>query len=378
MASTLMLLANPYRPDPRVRIEARTLVAAGYRVQVLAWGRDTGKTEMTDEEGIEIIRVGPVCPFRSAWRMVSSLPRYWMAALRASRSLQFDLIHSHDLDTLPLGLCISRLTGKPLIYDGHELYSAMVKDEVGPMYRPLSMLEHLLVKQADSVVTVSETLAGILSRGRGDNARIVRTSPEATPVSAEEIVSIRAKYGIGGFVLGYLGSLEPGRFVEELAEAFAPEDGVTVLIAGSGSLQDRVKDAAKQRSNVVYIGSVSAEEALRLTAASDLVAAMMDHRNPNNVIGTPGKILNSMALAKPVVTNEGLEIARLVESVGCGVVTRYNRDDFRRSVLESMKDPARLKGMGEKGKNHFDKHLSWSKSRDELLAVYRLLLGTDQ
>ncbi len=377
MASTLMLLANPYRPDPRVRIEAKTLTAAGYRVQILAWSRDTGKAETIEEEGVEIIRTGPVCPFRSAGRMVSSLPRYWMAALRASRSMQFDLIHSHDLDTLPLGLCISRLTGKPLIYDGHELYSAMVKDDVGPMYRPLSILERLLVVRADSVVTVSETLADILSRGRSDKARIVRTSPDVTPASAEEIASIRAKYGIGGFVLGYLGSLEPGRFVEELIGAFDPEDGVTVLIAGSGSLQEKVKDAAAHKSNVIYVGSISAEEALRLTAASDLVTAMMDPGNPNNVIGTPGKILNSMALGKPVVTNEGLEIAKLVESAGCGIIVQYNRDDFRQSILKSMKNLAQLKDKGEKGKIHFDKHLSWSKSRDELLAAYRFMLGAD-
>lgn len=42
MASTLMLLANPYRPDPRVRIEAKALADAGHRVTILAWSRDTG------------------------------------------------------------------------------------------------------------------------------------------------------------------------------------------------------------------------------------------------------------------------------------------------------------------------------------------------
>ena len=374
MASTLMLLANPYRPDPRVQLEARALADAGHKVTILAWSRDSGEKGASKDGPVEVVRVGPRCPFRSAAKMLTRLPMYWLAAMRAARGMQFDIVHSHDLDTLPAGLLIGWMSGRPVLYDAHELYAAMVKDDVGPMFRPLRALESLLVRRADAVITVSDTLAQELSKGRGERPRVVMTSPDATPLTGAESRAVRERYGLSGFVLSYLGSLGPGRFVEQLLGAFTPEDGVTVLVAGKGSLEGAV-EGVQGRPHVRYVGSVSTEEALKLTAASDLVTAMMDPANPNNVVGTPGKVLNSMALARPYITTRGLRIAEMTERVGSGLVAGYDRDSFRDAVLKVRKDPKALVEMGRRGRAHFESDLSWTKSRGELLEAYDSLLG---
>ena len=374
MASTLMLLANPYRPDPRVRIEAKALADAGHKVTLLAWSRDTGEPGTDADGAVGISRVGPACPFRSASRMLTRLPRYWLAALKASRAMTFDIVHSHDLDTLPAGLLIGRLRRKPVLYDAHELYAAMVKDDVGAMSGPLQRLESFLVRRADAVITVSDTLADELSKGRGQRARVVMTSPDASPLSEAEVRAVREERGLSGFVVSYLGSLEPGRFVEQLLDAFSPEDGVTVLVAGKGSLEEKVRQASG-KGHVRYLGSVSTDEALRLTAASDIVTAMMDPSNPNNVVGTPGKILNSMALARPYVTTQGLRIAELTERKGMGIVTSYDQGAFREAVLKARRDPRGLLEMGLRGREHFASDMSWSKSKGELLEAYDSLVG---
>jgi len=374
MASTLMLLANPYRPDPRVRTEAKALADAGLRVTVLAWSRDTGLPGEAADGAVRVVRVGPQCPFRSASSMLARLPRYWIGALSSARKMDFDIVHSHDLDTLPAGLLIGRLRGKPVLYDAHELYAAMVKDDVGAMFRPLRRLEACLVRMADGVVTVSEALAEELSRGRRDRARIVMTSPDAAPLGETEIRAVRDRYGLTGFVVSYLGSLEPGRFVEQLMDAFSPDDGVTVLVAGKGSLEGMVRKVSAS-GRVKYIGAVTTDEALRLTAASDLVTAMMDPSNPNNVVGTPGKILNSMALARPYITTRGLRIADLTEAKGSGLVTTYDLEAFRETVLRAKRDPEGLAEMGRRGREHFASDMSWPKSERELLEAYGSLLG---
>ncbi len=374
MASTLMLLANPYRPDPRVRIEAKALADAGHKVTILAWSRDTGMAGTDSDGAVAITRVGPACPFRSAAKMLARLPMYWFAALKKSRDMDFDVVHSHDLDTLPAGLLIGRLRSRPVLYDAHELYAAMVKDDVGAMFRPLQMLESCLVRRADAVITVSDTLADNLSKGRRERARVVMTSPDASPMSEADVNAVRDRYGLSGFVVSYLGSLEPGRFVEQLLEAFSPEDGVTVLVAGKGSLEEKVRQASGG-GHVRYLGAVPADEALRLTAASDIVTAMMDPSNPNNVVGTPGKILNSMALARPYVTTKGLRIAELTQSKGTGLVTEYDRSAFREAVLRAKRDPKELLEMGRRGRELFTSDMSWDKSRRELLEAYDSLLG---
>lgn len=369
-----MLLANPYRPDPRVQIEAQALAGAGHDVTVLAWSRDDGRAGSLKDGKVRVVRMGPMCPFRSFSRMMLGLPRFWLSAMKASRSTSFDIVHCHDLDTLPAGLLIGRMRGKPVLYDAHELYAAMVEEDVGPLAAPLQALESCLARRADAVITVNETLAREISGWGVERPRIVTTSPDISPLPEDEVARVREQYGLDGFVLAYLGSLEPERFVGELLDAFTPEDGVTVLVAGKGSLEGRVKEQVA-KGHVKYVGSVPTDEALRLTAASDLVTAMVDPSIQHNIIGMPGKILNAMALRRPYITARGLEVAARTEGAGSGIVCEYDRDAFREAVLSAKEDPAGLLEMGRRGREHFDAHLSWARSMKELQEAYARLLG---
>ena len=371
MPSTLMLLSNPHRPDPRVLLEARALMGAGYEVNLIAWDREASRAPEADEDGIHVLRLGPRCPSRSARRILGRLPRFWMRALRASRTVRFDVVHAHDFDTLPLGMTISRLSGRPLIYDAHELYAKMVENEVGPVYTLVWLWEKRCARMAEEVITVSDALAAELSVGRTEKARVVATSQDPSVVKGADVQKIKDKYGLKGFVVSYLGSLEPGRFIEEFMSSFKPEDKVTLLIGGSGTLEPQVVKEAQRNPALKFIGTVDADEALRLTWASDLVLAMMDSSNPNNVVGTPGKIINAMAVGRPMVTTRGLDIAKRVEGAGCGIVIPYSRPAFIEAVLKAATDPKALADMGRKGLELYQKDYSWNKARDALLTAYR-------
>ena len=371
MPSTLMLLSNPHRPDPRVLLEARALMGAGYEVNLIAWDREASRAPEADEDGIHVLRLGPRCPSRSARRILGRLPRFWMRALRASRTVRFDVVHAHDFDTLPLGMTISRLSGRPLIYDAHELYAKMVENEVGPVSTLVWLWEKRCARMAEEVITVSDALAAELSVGRTEKARVVATSQDPSVVKGADVQKIKDKYGLKGFVVSYLGSLEPGRFIEEFMSSFKPEDKVTLLIGGSGTLEPQVVKEAQRNPALKFIGTVDADEALRLTWASDLVLAMMDSSNPNNVVGTPGKIINAMAVGRPMVTTRGLDIAKRVEGAGCGIVIPYSRPAFIEAVLKAAADPKALADMGRKGLELYQKDYSWNKARDALLTAYR-------
>jgi glycosyltransferase involved in cell wall biosynthesis len=371
MPSTLMLLSNPHRPDPRVLLEARALKAAGYEVNLIAWDREASRAPEADEDGIHVLRLGPRCPPRSARRILGRLPRFWMRALRASRTLRFDVVHAHDFDTLPLGMTISRLSGRPLVYDAHELYAKMVESEVGPVSKLIWAWERRCARRAEEVITVSDALAAELSVGRNEKARVVATSQDPSVVKGTDVQKIKEKYGLKGFVVSYLGSLEPGRFIEEFISSFKPEDKVTMLIGGNGTLEPQVVRESQRNSALKFIGTVDADEALRLTWASDLVLAMMDSSNPNNVVGTPGKIINAMAVGRPMVTTRGLDIAKRVEETGCGIVISYSKPVFIEAVLKAAANPKALADMGRKGLELYQKDYSWNKARDSLLTAYK-------
>jgi len=374
MPSTLMLLSNPHRPDPRVLLEARALRSAGYGVHLIAWDREASRAPEEDEDGIHVIRLGPKCPSRSAGRILTRLPRFWMRALRASKGLRFEVVHAHDFDTLPLGMAISKLSGKPLLYDAHELYAKMIENEVGPLSRIIWMWERRCARRADAVITVSNALASELSVGRKQRATVVATSQDPSVIDGADVREVRERYGLKGFVVSYLGSLEPGRFVEEFITSFKPEDKITLLIGGSGTLEPLVAKEVRNNQALKFIGTVGADDALKLTWASDLVLAMMDPSNPNNVIGTPGKIINALAVGRPMVTTNGLDIAKKVEDAGCGIVIPYSRSAFVEAILKVAADQRTLTDMGRKGRELYDKEYSWTRSKEELLKVYQALI----
>jgi len=376
MPSTLMLLSNPHRPDPRVLLEARALRSAGIGVSLIAWDREGTWPETEGKPEADVVRVGPRCPTRSAMKVATRLPRFWFRALVRGRGLDFDVVHANDFDTLPLGILMARLRRKPLLYDAHELYAKMIEAEAGPFAKIVWAMERACVRVPDEVITVSDSLANELDKHRKSKVQVVTTSQDPSATLKLDRQSERARLGLKGLVISYLGALEPGRFVEELVTSFSPEDKVSVLVAGHGTLEPVVVEAAKRSPVVRFTGRIDSDEALRLTYASDLTLAMMDPSNPNNLVGTPGKIVNSLAVGTPVLTTKGLQIGDRIEKAGAGIVVPFDRSKFVEAVMRAAADPKGLQEMGRKGRQLYEKEFSSERSREALLGVYAKLLGT--
>jgi glycosyltransferase involved in cell wall biosynthesis len=375
MPSTLMLLTYPFRPDPRVLREARSIVKHGLKVQLMAWDRDGALPKHATEHGIDVLRLGPKCPYRSAGKVLSRLPRFWLRALNASRKLEFGLVHCHDFDTLPLGLMIGRLRGKPVLYDAHEIYSAMIRKDIGGFSRIMWWLERMLSSRADGIVTVNDALAKSLTAEGKSPPRIVMNSPDTSVLDGANAAEIRARYDLKGFVVSYLGSLEPGRFVQEMVSSIEPSGKLTLAIGGDGTMRPAAEKASLGNPSIKFLGTLDTDEALRVTWASDLIVTMLDPTNPNYRVSTPVKVLDAMACGKPMILSEGLDISVKVKEMGSGFVIPYDRDAFKSVISNAMTHPDMLKEMGRNGKSYFDQNLSWLRSEKELLAVYTSLLG---
>ncbi len=343
-------------------------------MRLIAWDREGGHEERGREYGIDIVRLGPRCPYRSSAKVISRLPRFWFRALRASMDIDFEVVHCHDFDTLPLGLAVGRLQGKPVLYDAHEIYSAMIKKDVGELSRIVWRLERVLARRVDEIITVNASLAMTLPSGKRGPARIVTNSPDTSVLEGKDIAAVRKSHGLEAFVASYLGSLEPGRFVKEMLESVGAFPGLTLAIAGDGTLRPLVEKATELNRSVKFLGTMDSDEALRVTWASDLVIAMLDPSNPNYRVSTPVKVLDAMACGRPLVLSEGLNISERIREVGCGFVIPYDKGAFKAAIEEAMDSPGLLKEMGKKGKEYYDKELAWDRSENELFKAYQTLM----
>ena len=159
--------------------------------------------------------------------------------------------------------------------------------------------------------------------------------------------------------------------IRALADLAERRDDWHAVFMGTGDAFDDVvalSHAYGLDDRVTFTGRISDEDVLRhLSTASVCLAP--DPRNPLNDVSTMNKIMEYMAMGRPVVSFD------LVEArVSAGEAAVYARPndvgEFAGLVSELLDDPRRRRAMGEIGVERVSGPLSWTNSEKELLAAY--------
>ncbi len=369
----LMLLTNPFRPDPRVYKEARSLIKGGYGVTIFAWDRDGGFPETEVLDGIRIKRFAIPSPYGSI-SMVRGLLKFWKAVRKAAKGEDFDIIHCHDFDTLPAGLKIARKMGKKVVYDSHENYASMIEFDVPrPVYLFVRHYERKLAPRADGVIAASEPMGEALSCPYV----VVTNARELEDIDEGRLKKCRARMPQDAFVVTYIGVLEPMRFLIEACEVVQSMEGVHLLIGGYGRLEEEIKSYAKKSGNITFVGRVPYLDVLPYTVASDAVMCVFDPTNKNNVMGPPNKLFEGMVAGRPVLATKGTHSGKLVERTGCGIAVDYSPESFRKAVEFLRDNPEEAARMGKKGRKAAEDEFNWGVMEQRLLDLYDSILKSD-
>lgn len=372
-----MLLSNPFRPDPRVHKEARSLTEEGYTVTIICWDR-TGKYPLKETiDGIRILRVGPVFKKIGPGKFPPMLFRFWFRAFVLARKLRPDIVHAHDFDTLPLGFDISKFHGARLVYDAHEIYSAMLgpDGESTVLGRFIDRLEDFFMRRADHTITVNNEIASLL-RSRGAKVSVVTNCP---PLKPRPMISgsLRQKLALeDDFVILYIGVLEPDRFLEEAAKAMAAArpEGIKLVIGGFGTLENRLNEISKDVPSVKLIGQVDPALVGPYTAECDIVLCVFDPRhNLNNKLGSPNKVFDAMMASRPVMVAKGTYAAGLVAEEKCGVAIDYKPESFLPAVMQLKDSPDIARTLGQQARKAAEQRYNWEAVSKVLLSVYASL-----
>jgi len=363
----LMLVSNEYRPDPRVRKEAVTLCSAGNEVDIVCWNR-SGKLPKEDRDGAVKVRRVFVGKAQSAVWVPVLFPFFYIGAVLRSRGLDFDAVHCHDFDTLLAGLIISKLRGKPLIYDSHEWYSKMVEEDLPlAVTKVIEKIESFFVPSCDRVIAANDTIADHL-RGCSATEPVVVMNCIELPEDGH-----RAAYDQKGKTVLYLGGvIEPGRYIHETLEAARLEEDCVLRIAGTGRLEPEVVQASKETGRIEFYGFLPPARLYEMLASSDASICLMDPSNGNNAIGTPNKLFEALAYGIPLIVNEGTFSANLVRENDCGVVVEGSSEGLRKGI-EGVSDPKARERMGRNGRKAAETRYNWGLMKSRLLGVYSKL-----
>jgi glycosyltransferase involved in cell wall biosynthesis len=238
--------------------------------------------------------------------------------------------------------------------------------------RWLSRFERSLAR-ADTVITVSEATKRDLEELYGippSRATVVPlgVDPNAfRPASAEEVARVRARFGIDGPYLLYLGGLEPRKNLPPLLQAFAglPADvRPSLVVAGSGVAWNPegpalLKEAMaalpeRVRSRVRLTGYVGDTDKVALLGGAEALVY------PSLYEGFGLPVIEAMACGTPVLTSD---VSALPEVAGGAALLVDPRDvgSIRDGIARLLTDEPlrrRLKEAGVERASRF----SWERT----------------
>ncbi|MBQ7736571.1 MAG: glycosyltransferase family 4 protein [Oscillospiraceae bacterium] len=387
----LIIVENlPVPFDTRVWQEATTLAKNGYTVSVIC---PKGKSFTAAEETIDDVHIfrhdmpaegnGPVGYLREyAWALREEL----RLARKVYREIGFDVIHGcNPPDDIFLVAGRFRKYGVKYVFDHHdicpELFEAKFGRAGGPLYRSQLFLERQTYKHCAFAFVTNESYRRIaIERDHMDPGRVIvlRSGPDPARMRIiPPVPSIKRGYE---FMVGYVGVIGQQEGVEYILEAAKiireHENNVFWGIVGGGPHLDSLKKQAREMGLddcVEFTGRVSDRLLLEYLNTAD-VCVNSDEYNAMNDKSTMNKILEYMALAKPIVQfdlTEGRYSAR-----EASVYARNNdAADLADKVRELLADPEKRRRMGEFGRNRILSELSWEHTGKALLDGYEKLFS---
>lgn len=387
----LIIVENlPVPFDTRVWQEATTLAANGYTVSVIC---PKGKGYTEDEEilqGVHIFRHelppegnGPIGYLRE---YTSALKEETRLAKKVYKKIGFDVIQGcNPPDDIYMVARKFKKYGVKYVFDHHDICPELFEAKFGRkglvksvLYGTQTFFERMTYKHCTFAFATNESYKKIaIERGKMKPSKVIvlRSGPKLERMKIQE-PSPEIKRG-RKYMVGYLGVIGQQEGIEYLLEAakYCKEelkrDDIFWGIVGGGphvaALQQMCTEMGLDDC-VEFTGRVPDETLLKYLNTAD-VCVNSDKYNSMNDKSTMNKILEYMALAKPIVQFELTE-----GRVSAGEASLYAKQndakDMAEKIIYLLERPETRKTMGKYGYNRVINELSWEHTSKALLEGY--------
>lgn len=356
--------------------EARTLAAAGYDVTLIAI-HDRDETR----DGVRI----QALPHVPRWQR----PRLWRRLLAAAVATDADIYHFHDPELLLISPLLRQRTGKPTIYDIHEVYPEFieVKEYIpralrGPIAKTMRVVEPALARRESGLIFADDQIA----------ARFV--NPNQPQITLPNFPDLALLAGTDAYKHGeerpptvlYLGGLERNRGSDLMLDAFAQVlaqlPGARLLIVGHFAPPE-LEQEVRQRAAILGI-----DHALTITGrvpfasvpgylAQASVGWVPWQAVDKNALNVPTKLFEYMAAGLPVVAGDLASIRPyVVEGRNGLLVPPADAAAHAAALLTLLRDPAKAQAMGRHGNTLVRTTFNWQAVAPRLLELYDRLLAS--
>jgi glycosyltransferase involved in cell wall biosynthesis len=389
--SVVIIVENLPSPfDRRVWQESNTLRDNGYIVSIIC---PTGKGydkryERIDE--IDIYRYNLPIEAEGAigYAIEYSYSLFWqfILSLKVLFRNGIDIVHGcNPPDNIFLIGAFYKLFGKKYIFDHHDINPELYEAKFGKkgfFYKVMVLWERLSYATADIAISTNESYKQIaITRGKKDPSKVhvVRSGPKLDRLVVKDANPAlkKGKKHLVGY-LGVMGSQEGIDHLLESARYIVHDLGrkdVHFGLVGGGTELEKMKALSidlEISDYVTFTGRVPDDEMLDMLNTAD-VCVNPDVANEMNDKSTMNKIMEYMALAKPIVQYD-LKEGRYSAKDASLYARNNDKIDLARKIVELLDDPEKRQSMGQFGRNRVLNELQWEFEEPKLLKAYEAVL----
>lgn len=283
--------------------------------------------------------------------------------LVAELEIAFDVIHAHDWTTVPAGLALSKVSGKPLVFHVHITEFDKSGEQGADPH--IYAIEQRGMLEADRLIAVSRRIRDRCVGTYGappQNVRVVHNGVK--PLAPPEGPLPR----LGGKVILFLGRVTlqkgPDYFLEAAQRVLQVRPNDTFILAGSGDLWTPMIEKAAELGigqSVLFPGFVDREAVAQLLSIAD-VFVMPSVSEPFGIVA-----LEAQEAGVPVI---------LSRQSGAGEVMDHalhadfwDVDDFAAKILAVLSHPVLATELKRSGAEEATSR-TWSRAAQQVLSVY--------
>jgi glycosyltransferase involved in cell wall biosynthesis len=390
--SVLIIVQNlPLPFDRRVWQEATELVTNGYTVSVICPKGKGYELPYECVNNVHIYRHPLPYEARGILGYLIEYPlclffEFWLA-FRILCTRGFDVIHAcNPPDNIFLIGGFFKMFGKKFLFDHHdinpELYEAKFRRR--DIFHKLMLLwERLTFMAADVSIATNNSYRDIaITRGKMDPDKVfvVRSGPSLERMKIIPPVD-ELKKG-RRFLVGYVGVMGKQEGIDYLIEVarilvydMKRTDVHFALVGGGPSLEDLKKTAEEKgvADFMTFTGRAPDQLLLEVLNTAD-VCINPDEVNPMNDKSTMNKIMEYMALGKPIVQFDVTE-GRFSAGPASLYAKANDAKDMAEAVVHLLERPDLREEMGRQGRARVEKELAWSYEAPKLLAAYNAVFA---
>ncbi len=300
--------------------------------------------------------------------LIEEINNYSIVAGVIARSIDCDVIHSHDWLTYPAGVHAKNVTGKPLVIHVHATDFDRSRGNVNPT---VFGIEKDGMNNADHIITVSDLTRRTVIEKYGISPEKVTTVHNAVIPLDDELLNLPRKERKEK-VITFLGRITmqkgPEYFVEAAAKVLQKTKNVRFVMAGSGDMMDAMIRLAAKRGiadRFHFTGFLRGKQVYEMLAESD-VYVMPSVSEPFGI--SP---LEAMEMGVPSIISIQSGCAEILTNV---IKTDYWDIDAMADAMHSLISyPALHHELRDRGIEEIH-GITWEKAGKKVIDIYHKVI----